>query len=105
MPAAIRRAVWFYYLRLAQLADEGYQLCVAETTVDEEEPQLLSRDVLHERFATIDEALARSSSFSLLRVDRRDQGSISGALLTEPPSAFHSYYKPRNFCDPQLART
>jgi hypothetical protein len=56
---AIWKAVWFYDLRLAQLADGDYHLCIAETTVDDEGPQLLSRDVLDERFATIDEALAR----------------------------------------------
>jgi hypothetical protein len=55
----IERAVWFYDLRLAQLADGGYQLCVAETTVDDNEPQLPSRDILDERVATIDDALAR----------------------------------------------
>lgn len=56
--ATIQRAVWFYDLRLAQLADGDYQLCVAETTVDEDEPQLLSRDIIDERVATIDDALA-----------------------------------------------
>jgi len=56
---AIWRAVWFYDLRIAQLADGGYQVCVAETTVDEEGPQLLSRDILDERVATIDDALAK----------------------------------------------
>jgi hypothetical protein len=56
---AIRRAVWFYDLRLAQLADGDYHLCVAETTVDEEGPQLLSRDILDERVGTIDEALVK----------------------------------------------
>ena len=56
---SIRRAAWFYDLRLAQLADSGYQLCVAETTVDDKEPQLLSREVIDERVVSIDDALAR----------------------------------------------
>ncbi len=57
--SVIRRAAWFYDLRFAQLADGGYQLCVAETTVDEEVAQLFSREVCNERVGTIDEALAK----------------------------------------------
>jgi hypothetical protein len=56
---SLRKAVWLYDLRLAQLADGGYQLFVAETTADDKEPQLLSRDVIDERVASIDDALAR----------------------------------------------
>jgi hypothetical protein len=51
--------VWFYNLELAQLAEGGYHLCVAATTVDEEEPQLLYQELLDERVATIDDALAK----------------------------------------------
>jgi hypothetical protein len=54
-----RRAVWFYHLELALLADGGYHLSVAATTVDEEEPQLLCQEILDERVASIDDALAR----------------------------------------------
>lgn len=53
-----RKAVWFYNLELALLADGGYHLSVAATTVDEEEPQLLCQEILDERVASIDDALA-----------------------------------------------
>jgi hypothetical protein len=56
---APRKAVWFYSLELAQLAEGAYHLSVAATTVDEEEPQLLYQDILHERIALIDDALAK----------------------------------------------
>jgi hypothetical protein len=56
---ATRKAVWFYNLELAHLAEGGYHLSVASTTVDEEEPQLLYQEILDERVATIDEVLAR----------------------------------------------
>jgi hypothetical protein len=57
--ATNRKAVWFYNLELALLADGGYHLSVAATTVDEEEPQLLCQEILDERVASIDDALAR----------------------------------------------
>jgi hypothetical protein len=57
--ATTRKAVWFYNLELALLADGGYHLSVAATTVDEEEPQLLCQDILDERVASIDDALAK----------------------------------------------
>jgi hypothetical protein len=57
--ATNRKGVWFYNLELALLADGGYHLSVAATTVDEEEPQLLCQEILDERVASIDDALAR----------------------------------------------
>jgi hypothetical protein len=54
-----RKAVWFYNLELALLADGGFHLSVAATTVDEEEPQLLCEEIVDERVASIDDALAR----------------------------------------------
>ena len=42
----IRKAAWFYNLELALLADGGYHLSLAATTVDEEEPQLLYQELL-----------------------------------------------------------
>lgn len=57
--AAPRKAVWFYSLELAQLAEGGYHLSVAATSVDEEEPQLLHQEILDERVASIDAALAK----------------------------------------------
>jgi hypothetical protein len=56
--ATNRKAVWFYSLELAVLADGGYHLSVTATTVDEEEPQLLCQEILRERVASIDGALA-----------------------------------------------
>jgi hypothetical protein len=58
-PKTIRKAAWFYNLELALLADGGYHLSVAATTVDEEEPQLLYQEVLNERVASVDDALAK----------------------------------------------
>jgi hypothetical protein len=57
--ATNRKAVWFYNLELVLLADGGYHLSVAATTVDEEEPQLLCQEILDERVTSIDDALAR----------------------------------------------
>lgn len=57
-PPITRKAAWFYNLELALLADGGYHLSVTATTVDEEEPQLLFQELLDERVATIDDALA-----------------------------------------------
>jgi hypothetical protein len=54
-----RKAAWFYNLDLALLADGGYHLSVTATTVDEEEPQLLCQELLHERVTSIDAVLAR----------------------------------------------
>jgi hypothetical protein len=56
--AATRKAVWFYNLELALLADGGYHLSVAATTVDEEEPQLLCQEIIDQRVASIDDVLA-----------------------------------------------
>jgi len=54
-----RKAAWFYNLDLALLADGGYHLSVTATTVDEEEPQLLCQELIDERVASIDDALAK----------------------------------------------
>jgi hypothetical protein len=56
---AVRRAVWFYNLELALLADGSYHLSVSATTVDEDEPQLLCQELLDEHAASVDEALAK----------------------------------------------
>jgi hypothetical protein len=53
-----RKAVWFYNLELALLAEGGYHVSLTATTVDEDEPQLLCQELLDERVATIDDALA-----------------------------------------------
>jgi len=56
---ATRKAVWFYDLQVALLADGGYHLYIAENTVDEEEPQLLCQNILDERAGTIEDMLAK----------------------------------------------
>jgi hypothetical protein len=56
--ATTRRAIWFYNLELALLADGGYHVSLTATTVDEEEPQLLCQEIFDERVASIDDALA-----------------------------------------------
>jgi len=56
--ASTRKAVEFYNIELAQLADGTFHVSVTATTVDEEEPQLLSQEIASERVASIDDALA-----------------------------------------------
>jgi hypothetical protein len=53
-----RKAVESYTIELAQLADGGFHVSLTATTVDEEEPQLLSQEIASERVATLDDALA-----------------------------------------------
>jgi hypothetical protein len=53
-----RKAVEFYTIQLAQLADGMIHVALTATTVDEEEPQLLNQEIIDERVATIDDALA-----------------------------------------------
>jgi hypothetical protein len=52
------RAIEFYTIELSQLPDGGMFVSMMATTVDEEEPQLLSQEITNERVASIDEALA-----------------------------------------------
>jgi hypothetical protein len=56
--ATTRRAVWFYNLELALLADGGYHVSLTATTVDDEEPQLLCQQILYERVNSVDDAFA-----------------------------------------------
>ena len=56
--ATTRRAVEFYNIELAELADGSYAVSLTATTVDEEEPQLLCQEIASERVASIDAALA-----------------------------------------------
>ena len=53
-----RQAVEFYTIELAQLADGAMFVSIMATTVDEQEPQLLSQEITSERVGTIEEALA-----------------------------------------------
>ena len=57
MPST-RKAVEFYTIELAQLADGTIHVLLTATTVDEEEPQLLCQEIVSERVASIDDALA-----------------------------------------------
>jgi hypothetical protein len=58
MARSIRKAVESFTIELAQLADGGFHVSLTATTVDEEEPQLLSQEIASERVATLDDALA-----------------------------------------------
>lgn len=66
-----RKAVWFYNLDLALLAEGGYHLSVMATTVDEEEPQLLCQELFDEHVASIDDALARLRQILTASLDRQ----------------------------------
>jgi hypothetical protein len=55
---SIRKAVEFFTIELAQLADGTFHVVVTATTVDDEEPQLLSQEIASERVASVDDALA-----------------------------------------------
>jgi len=57
-PHTIRKAVEFYTIELAQLLDGRLFVSMTATTVDDEEPQLLSQEIASERVGTIDDALA-----------------------------------------------
>jgi hypothetical protein len=55
---ATRQAVEFYTIELSHLADGAMFLSMTATTVDEEEPQLLSQEITSERVVSLDDALA-----------------------------------------------
>jgi hypothetical protein len=59
MPAEriVRKAVEFFTIELSQLADGGILVAMMATTVDGEEPELLSQEIASERVASIDDAL------------------------------------------------
>ena len=52
------KAVEFYTIELSQLADGAMFVSMMATTIDEEEPELLSQEITSERVASIDDALA-----------------------------------------------
>jgi hypothetical protein len=56
--SAAWKAVEFYTIELSQLPDGAIYLSMLATTIDEEEPQLLSQEITSERVASIDDALA-----------------------------------------------
>ena len=53
-----RKAVEFYTIQLARLADGAVYVSLTATMVDEEEPQLLNQEIVSESVASIDDALA-----------------------------------------------
>jgi len=59
MPATThqRKAVEFYSIQLSQLADGAMFVEVTATTIDDQEPQLLSQEIATERVASLDDAL------------------------------------------------
>jgi hypothetical protein len=56
--STMRKAAEFYTIALAQLAGGDLSITMTATTVDEQEPQLLDQEIIAERVATLDEALA-----------------------------------------------
>ena len=54
----VRKGAEFYTIALAQLDDGELSVAITATTVDEEEPQLLDQEIVTERVATFDDALA-----------------------------------------------
>jgi hypothetical protein len=58
MPGAvIRKAVVCFVAEIAQLPDGTYCVSLTATTVDEEEPQLLSQEIDSRRGVSVDEVL------------------------------------------------
>ena len=56
--ASTGKAVEFYTIELAQLADGTFHISLTATTVDEEEPQLLCQEIASERVVSVEAALA-----------------------------------------------
>jgi hypothetical protein len=57
-PAAVLKSVEFFSIEIAQLADNRVFVSMTATTVDDQEPQLLTQEIVRETVAAIDEALA-----------------------------------------------
>jgi hypothetical protein len=56
--APVIKSVEFYTIELAPLADGRVYVSVTATTVDDEEPQLLTQEIARDTVATIEDALA-----------------------------------------------
>ncbi len=56
--ASIRKAVICFFAEIAQLPDGKYCVSLSATTVDDEEPQLLSQEIDSRRSISLDEVLA-----------------------------------------------
>jgi hypothetical protein len=58
LTAAVIRSAEFFNIELAPLADGRVHVSMTATTVDDQEPQLLTQEIVRETVATIDDALA-----------------------------------------------
>ena len=58
MPGPVIRSIEFYNIELAPLADGRVYVAMLATTVDDEEPQLLTQEIARDTVATIEDALA-----------------------------------------------
>jgi hypothetical protein len=56
--ATVRKAVICFFAEIAQLPDGTYCVSLTATTVDDEEPQLLSQEIDSRRGVSIEEVLA-----------------------------------------------
>ena len=80
------KAVEFYTIELSQLPDGGVFVAMTATMVDDEEPQLLSQEIVSHRVASIDDALAVIRQG--LRTNRQRTIATASPLLTnESPTA------------------
>jgi hypothetical protein len=57
-PPAVIKSVEFFNVEIAPLADGQVYVSMTATTVDDQEPQLLTQEVARDMVATIDDALA-----------------------------------------------
>ena len=57
-PDTVIRSVEFYNIELAPLADGRVYVAMLATTVDDQEPQLLTQEIASGTVATIEDALA-----------------------------------------------
>ena len=56
--SSVIRSVEFFNIELAPLADGRVFVSMTATTVDDQEPQLLTQEIVRDTAATIDDALA-----------------------------------------------
>jgi hypothetical protein len=56
--APVIKSVEFFIIELAPLADGRVYVSMTATTVDDQEPQLLTQEIAQDTVTTIDEALA-----------------------------------------------
>jgi hypothetical protein len=54
----VRKAAEYFFAEIAQLPDGTYYVSLTATTIDDEEPQLLSQEIDTRRGVSLDEVLA-----------------------------------------------